>query len=113
MLPESAIPASKDGIRCLTNAATFLDAVETYATFHWRHMRVEEDVVLRLAEKKFDAADWAELDAAFSSHRDPLYGVTEDGQDFRALFTRIVNLAPAPIGLGPAQDAVKALTWSG
>lgn len=104
---EAGTRARQDrgGSRCLTAAAAFLDSVETYATFHWKHMRIEEDVVLRLAEKTFDDADWSELETAFSSHRDPLHGVGANGEDFRALFTRIVNLAPAPIGLGPALDA--------
>ena len=104
---EAAVPAGRDWgtIKSLTHAAAFLEAVESYAAFHWKHMRLEEDVVLRLAEKAFDAADWTEIEAAFSSHVDPLHGVGASGQDFRALFTRIVNLAPAPIGLGPAQDA--------
>jgi branched-chain amino acid transport system ATP-binding protein len=92
-------------INSLASAMAFLAAVESYADFHWKHMRIEEDVVLELAEKVLDAADWAELEEAFSSHRDPLHGTSADGQDFRALFTRIVNLAPAPIGLGPSQDA--------
>jgi branched-chain amino acid transport system ATP-binding protein len=103
--PDTLARQDWGGIRCLTSAAAFLDQVETYATFHWKHMRIEEDVVLRLAEKAFDAADWSELDTAFSSNRDPLHGVGANGEDFRALFTRIVNLAPAPIGLGPALDA--------
>ncbi|WP_178133871.1 hemerythrin domain-containing protein [Vineibacter terrae] len=107
-VPVDADALSNSGwgrIRCLTAAAAFLDSVESYATFHWKHMRIEEDVVLPLAEKTFSAADWAEMDAAFSSHQDPLHGAGTNGGDFRALFTRIVNLAPAPIGLGPALDA--------
>jgi branched-chain amino acid transport system ATP-binding protein len=92
-------------VRRLVNAAALLESVESYAAFHWKHMRIEEDIVLRLAEKHLDATDWAGIEAAFSANRDPLRGVGADGQDFRALFTRIVNLAPAPIGLGPARDA--------
>ena len=73
-------------------------------------MRIEEDVVLPLAEKTFNAADWAEIDSAFSSHQDPLHGAGTNGGDFQALFTRIVNLAPAPTGLGPALDAADGET---
>ena len=44
--------------------------------------------------------DWAELDAAFAQNRDPLAGaVGED--EYAELFSRIVRIVPAPIGLGP------------
>jgi branched-chain amino acid transport system ATP-binding protein len=92
-------------INCQVAAASFLASVESYCDFHWKHMRTEEDVVLPAAEQKLEAADWAELEAAFASNQDPLHDVRAAGDDFRALFTRIVNLAPAPIGLGPSQDA--------
>ena len=45
--------------------------------------------------------DWADLDEAFGANRDPLTG-HEPEADYRALFTRIVNIVPAPIGLGAA-----------
>ena len=38
---------------------------------------------------------------AFGANRDPLTG-HEPEADFRALFTRLVNIVPAPIGLGAA-----------
>jgi hypothetical protein len=57
--------------------------------------------VLPLAEKALTAQDWTELDAAFLANRDPLTG-HEPEQEYRALFSRIVNLLPAPIGLGPS-----------
>jgi len=79
----------------------FAKAVEDYAAFHWNHMRAEEDEVLPLAEKHLSAADWDAIDTAFLSHVDPLHG-TESEDGYQALFTRIVNLAPPPIGLGPA-----------
>jgi branched-chain amino acid transport system ATP-binding protein len=94
-----------DDINCQVQAAAFLESARSYADFQWKHMRIEEDAVLRLAEKVFTAADWTELEAAFTSHRDPLRGIGADGTDFRALFTRVVTLTPAPIGLGPAREA--------
>jgi hypothetical protein len=45
--------------------------------------------------------DWAELDEAFAGNRDPFTGHTPDAE-YRALFSRIVNAVPAPIGLGKA-----------
>jgi hemerythrin-like domain-containing protein len=79
-------------------AREFLDAVNAYADFHWKHMRREESELLPLAERTLNAEDWRAIDEAFDSNRDPIAGIHE--RDFQALFTRIVNLAPAPIGFG-------------
>jgi hemerythrin-like domain-containing protein len=79
-------------------AAEFLLTVDAYADFHWKHMRKEEQELLPLAEKYLSAEDWREIDRAFDENLDPIAGVRE--KDFRALFTKIVNLAPTPVGLG-------------
>lgn len=79
-------------------ARDFLDAVDAYAEFHWKHMRREEDELLPLAERCLTPEDWRAIDEAFDSNRDPIAGIHE--RDFEALFTRIVSLAPAPIGIG-------------
>jgi branched-chain amino acid transport system ATP-binding protein len=64
-------------------------------------MLKEERDVMPLAQRVLTSADWAEIEAAFAAHRDPLAGVADDHE---ALFRRIVDLAPAPIGLGaPSQ----------
>lgn len=81
--------------------SNFLTAVESYAAFHWEHMRAEEEEVMPLAEKYLSVADWEAVDAAFLGHTDPMLGA-EARTKYDRLFTRIVNLAPAPIGLGPA-----------
>ena len=78
----------------------FRAAVEAYARFHWDHMQTEEREVLPLAQKYFTAEDWDEIDAAFEGHSDPLLGA-EGGEKYDALFSRIVALAPPPIGVGP------------
>jgi hypothetical protein len=62
-------------------------------------MSLEERQVIPLAEKALSAQDWIELDEAFTANRDPLTGCEPD-DDYRALFTRIVNALPAPLGLG-------------
>jgi hemerythrin-like domain-containing protein len=79
----------------------FERAAQQYVDFYFEHMSVEEKHVLPLAEKALTAQDWTELDAAFLANRDPLTG-HEPEQEYRALFSRIVNLLPAPIGLGPS-----------
>ena len=80
-------------------ARQFLEAVDAYAEFHWKHMRKEESELLPLAEKRLSAEDWRAIDAAFDVNQDPIAGIRE--RDFEALFSKIVNLAPAPIGFGP------------
>lgn len=75
----------------------FTAALDRYATFQWAHMRKEEDVVLPAAERALHAGDWAAIDAAFESNRDPLVGVRV-ADEFRELFQRIMASAPAPIG---------------
>lgn len=78
--------------------AAFRDAVEAYAQFHWQHMRKEEQRVLPLAEQRLTAEDWAAIAAAFAANQDPLAGTAE--RDFKRLFQRIAEIAPAPVGLG-------------
>jgi hemerythrin-like domain-containing protein len=77
----------------------FEQAAERYAEFYLAHMGVEEREILPLAERVLTAQDWSDLDEAFEANRDPLAG-HEPETDYRALFTRIVNAVPAPIGLG-------------
>ena len=79
---------------------SFRERVERYSHFHWRHMRQEEDEVLPLAAEALIDEDWSLIDAAFASNADPIVGVTAT-REFRALFRRIVSLAPPPLGVGP------------
>ncbi len=81
--------------------AVFAASVEAYVDFERNHMRSEETEVIPLAQKYLTPDDWAEIDAAFLDHADPLLGEAVR-DDFRNLFRRIVNLAPPPIGVGPA-----------
>jgi branched-chain amino acid transport system ATP-binding protein len=85
----------------------FHEAVSDYAAFHYAHVRAEEGQVLPAATEYLKAADWDEIDSAFAGHSDPLFGagaVAEYGE----LFRRIVDLAPAPLGLGREQGPVRA-----
>lgn len=76
----------------------FSAAVDAYCEFHWKHMRKEEEQILPLAERTLTADDWHEIDAAFAGNDDPIADLRE--KDFDKLFSRIVALAPEPIGLG-------------
>jgi hemerythrin-like domain-containing protein len=85
----------------------FETKVDQYVVSYLEHMRVEEVDVLPLAERVLTAADWAELDAEFMKNRDPL--THRKGDDaFRPLFKRILMTLPAPLGLGPAMEALGA-----
>lgn len=79
----------------------FEQALESYVAFCLEHMRIEETQVLPVAEQVLRGDDWATLDAAFRENRDPLTGHAP-ADDYRELFTRIVDTVPAPFGLGPA-----------
>jgi len=79
----------------------FAREVAHFVDGYWNHMRKEEEHVFPLAEKLFTFADWAAIDRAFGENADPLER-DRDEKDFRKLFSRIVSLAPPPIGVGPA-----------
>ena len=80
--------------------------MQAYIVGYLDHIRVEEQEVLPLAERVLTDADWLELDAAFMQNRDPL--TCQDGHDaFRPLFKRILRTLPAPLGLGPALEALR------
>lgn len=82
--------------------AAFEESAEHFVNFYHAHMRQEEEQVLPLAERVLTDADWAELDEAFGANRDPLIGYAPE-DDYAALFTRIVGMIPAPIGLAGAR----------
>ena len=92
-LPAALVTAA------LASAAAFAAVVDEYARFHRAHMRREEHEVLPLAEKALKPEDWDAIEAAFAANTDPV----SDPQfhtDFSKLYSRIVELAPDPIGLG-------------
>jgi hemerythrin-like domain-containing protein len=80
--------------------ALFSAAVERLMEEAWRHMATEEKVLIPLARKHLSAEDWTEIARAFGENGDPRFGAEPD-HEFRDLFSRIVNLAPPPIGVGP------------
>jgi hemerythrin-like domain-containing protein len=78
----------------------FARAVDEFVHGYWEHMRKEEEELFPLAEKLLTSDDWHVVDRAFAENRDPL-AAERDTRDFQKLFSRIVNLAPPPIGVGP------------
>ena len=61
---------------------------------NWAQLSTSQRKALAPLEK-----DWAGIDAAFEANKDPWSGPTGE---FRALFSRIVAMVPAPYGVGPA-----------
>jgi hemerythrin-like domain-containing protein len=84
----------------------FLAAVDDYAEFQWAHMRKEEQQLLPLAERHLRPEDWEAINNAFTANTDPLEDLKE--RDFDKLFSRIANLAPAPVGLGDPWKKARA-----
>ncbi|MBL0943778.1 MAG: hemerythrin domain-containing protein [Hydrogenophaga sp.] len=78
----------------------FVDEVQAYVNFYLAHMRLEEQLVLPAAEQSLSDEDRRLLDAAFAAHTDPLSPEGARDPAFDRLFTRIVRLAPAPVGVG-------------
>lgn len=77
--------------------ADFEASARKYIDKSFRHLKTEETRLLPLARQGLSAADWASIDAAFEANKDPWSGPTGE---FRALFSRIVRMVPAPYGLG-------------
>lgn len=77
----------------------FRDLVEQYAQFYYAHMSKEEEVIMPVSKQVLNDADWKEIDAAFLENRTML---DDAGERYRydELFSLIVNIAPAPIGVG-------------
>lgn len=79
----------------------FSAAAEKFANEVVKHMALEETAVMPLAKKHLTPEDWVEIADAFTQNGDPRFDGDSD-QEFRHMFTRIVNLAPPPIGVGPS-----------
>ena len=71
----------------------FAAAVARFASAQMQHMRLESKVILPAAREHLTAEDWAEIDRAFADNGDPRFSADND-EEFRQLFTRILNLAP-------------------
>ncbi|MDO8286819.1 MAG: hemerythrin domain-containing protein [Rhodoferax sp.] len=79
--------------------AAFEAQALTYIDATWKHIGIEEQELLPLARQRLAPQDWAGIDAAFAANKDPWSGPTGE---YRALFSRIVAMVPAPHGVGPA-----------
>jgi hemerythrin-like domain-containing protein len=80
--------------------AVFEQALARYIDAYLAHMQLEETAILPAAQRTLRDDDWKELDAAFGTNCDLLTGKYPRDPTYDRLFTKIVMIAPAPIGLG-------------
>ncbi|HEX7007508.1 MAG TPA: hemerythrin domain-containing protein [Alphaproteobacteria bacterium] len=92
--PDGAFPA-------------FDRAAIAYIDFQRQHMAVEEQEVIPRAQAALTEADWAAIERAFADNDDPIFG-RHPRAYFDRLFSRIVNLAPEPYGVGERKAPLKA-----
>jgi hemerythrin-like domain-containing protein len=83
-----------------TRRDAFASALGPYVASYLEHMHLEESLIFPAAELALSEEDWDALDAAFDQNADPLTGKHLPGPVFEKLFSQIVSIAPAPIGLG-------------
>jgi nucleotide-binding universal stress UspA family protein/hemerythrin-like domain-containing protein len=76
--------------------AGFATAVDRYAEAEWPHMMLETKVIIPAAQKYLTDEDWNEVAEAFAENGDPRF-TFDAGEEYRQLFTRILNLAPEPV----------------
>lgn len=93
--------ALDDYMRDTARFAQFAEAFETYADFYRQHMMLEEDVVLPLLRKCLTKEDWLTVDAEFRAEMERNAVDEQSRNDFKAMFSKLVDCAPAPIGFGP------------
>jgi hemerythrin-like domain-containing protein len=74
------------------------DVVTRFVADYRAHMRKEEQEVMPIAHRVLSDQDWAELNAEWAAHHDPLMDI-ESGTEYERLLDRIVELAPPPIGI--------------
>lgn len=66
----AALRATLERSRAAGDYAAFAPALDAYAKFQWEHMRIEEEVVLPLAERNLTPEDWQTIDAAFQASKE-------------------------------------------
>ena len=93
-----ALRAAANGER-----ARFRAAAAEYASFHWDHMQREETEVMPRSRLHLTAAGLEGDRRGLRRQRRSAARGRRRATSFRQLFRRIVNLAPPPLGVGPAR----------
>ena len=79
----------------------FSQAFERYADFYRNHILMEEETAFPLLRQHLSEADWANVDREFLEEMQANSGKDGKHEDFSALFSKLVECAPAPLGFGP------------
>lgn len=85
-----------------TDVTLFKYEAEKFVASYLEHMQVEEQTVLPQAEAFLDDAQWDAIWQLLADARDPLHALPP-AAEFETLFSTIVQLTPAPLGLGDAR----------
>ena len=80
--------------------------MDRYVNFERAHARKEGVEVMPRAQEVLTAEDWAPIEAAFSANDDPIFGRVPRSR-FDNLYSRIVALAPAPMGYAEREKPAK------
>jgi hemerythrin-like domain-containing protein/nucleotide-binding universal stress UspA family protein len=92
----------EEAVRCVGGAKaggtaaldTLGKQIDALADAVWKHMKLEESVILPMAVQHLQEIDWQDVAAAFEGNKDPSFGELP-ANEFRRMFTRIANLLPA------------------
>jgi len=68
-------------------------AIEEFIRHYDAHMRLEEEVVMPIADRVIDPAAWRAIEAEFATRQDPLASVKAS-----ELMRHVLNMLPAPLG---------------
>jgi hemerythrin-like domain-containing protein len=98
---ESMLAAVRAALRRLEGAEPnalegLATAVEEFAEFYWWHLHREEEQLIPLACSCLAESDWREIEAAFASNTDPLFGA-DCAAEYRTLYDRIAELTDKPL----------------
>lgn len=93
---RDALTATANGQMAL---AKLTQQLRQYTAGLKAHILKEEKQVLPLARTALQKEDWDEINHAFLDASDPVFGAQVQAE-FRALYHRIVTLAPESVGLG-------------
>lgn len=80
----------------------FAAAASRFAASQMDHMALETKVILPAAREHLTEEDWGEMAQAFAGNGDPRFSIDND-EEYRQLFARILNLAPADVVGGAAR----------
>lgn len=76
----------------------FRRAAEEYVGFYLRHVGLEEEEIFPAAERLLSKEDWSDVNEAFEENESALAEKLGE-REYERLFSTIVRITPAPIGL--------------